>query len=99
MIDKIVKDGKVAVAVSFDYGAGWSTWNQVDPMDAQFNKLFLEGKHDEAENLCIDLKLGSALGAKDVKIVWVNQGEKFIITEYDGFEKIKFQKDFEWSQA
>ena len=99
MIDKIVKDGKVAVAVSFDYGAGWSTWNKVDPMDARFNRLFLEGKYYEAENLCNDLELGCELGAKDVKIVWVNQGEKFIITEYDGFEQIKFEKDFEWRQA
>ena len=26
-IEKVVRDGKVAVLVSPGYGAGWSTWN------------------------------------------------------------------------
>ena len=46
-MEKIVRDGMVAVAVSYGYGAGWSTWNDIDPMDARFNQLFLDGKADE----------------------------------------------------
>ena len=26
-MDKVIRDGKVAVLVSYGYGAGWSTWN------------------------------------------------------------------------
>ena len=68
-MEKIVRDGKVAVAVSYGFGAGWSTWNDVDPMDARFNQLFLDGKVDEAKALCDELELGYAGGAEDVEIV------------------------------
>ena len=51
-MEKIVRDGKVAVAVSYGFGAGWSTWNEVNPMDARFNQLFLDGKIDEVVRIC-----------------------------------------------
>ena len=28
-MEKIIRDGKVAVAVSYGFGAGWSTWNDI----------------------------------------------------------------------
>ena len=31
MSDRYIKDGKVAVLVSYGYGAGWSTWNWDHP--------------------------------------------------------------------
>ena len=51
-MEKIVRDGKVAVAVSYGYGAGWSTWEEVNPMDARFNQLFLDGNIDEIKRIC-----------------------------------------------
>jgi len=98
-MEKIVRDGMVAVAVSGDFGAGWSTWNDVDPMDARFNQLFLDGKHKEAADLCEKLNLGYANGARDVEIVWVQVGRDFRITEYDGAEDIEFKDEIAWCTA
>lgn len=98
-MEKIVRDGKVAVAVSYGFGAGWSTWNDVDPMDARFNQLFLDGKVDEAKALCDKLDLGYTGGAADVEIVWLPVGTEFIITEYDGSEGLELKDETPWRTA
>lgn len=98
-MEKIVRDGMVAVAVSYGFGAGWSTWNDVDPMDARFNQLFLDGKHDEAAALCDQLELGYSGGAEDVEIVWLPVGTEFIITEYDGSEGLELKNETQWNVA
>ena len=98
-MEKIIKDGMVAVAVSYGYGAGWSTWNDVNPMDARFNQLFLDGKVDEVVRICDEEELGYAGGAEDVEIEWVPVGTEFIIHEYDGSESLQQKEDFNWSEA
>ena len=98
-MEKIIKDGKVAVAVSYGYRAGWSTWNEVNPMDARFNQLFLEGKHDEAMELCEELGLGYTGGASNVAIEWLEEGTEFIINEYDGSESLVTKEEFDWEVA
>lgn len=98
-MEKIVRDGMVAVAVSGGFGAGWSTWNEVSPMDARFNQLFLDGKFQEAAALCEQLELGYAGGADDVYIVWVPVGTRFVISEYDGAESLETIDDFDWMEA
>ena len=91
---KLVVDGKVAVAVSRGYGAGWSTWGYIDPLDGRLNALFAEDKHKEAvalaENLYPDAYL---VGGRDVEIVWLPIGTRFRINEYDGFEEIETLDD------
>jgi hypothetical protein len=98
-MEKIIRDGMVAVAVSGGFGAGWSTWNDIDPMDARFNQLFLDGKRQEAEDLCDELDLGYAGGVRDVEIEWVPVGTKFVISEYDGAESLETIDDFNWKVA
>lgn len=93
-MEKIVRDGMVAVAVSGGFGAGWSTWNDVDPRDARFNQLFLDGKHQKAADLCARLNLGYVNGARDVEIEWVPEGTKFRIDEYDGSESLVTEDDW-----
>ena len=98
-MEKIVRDGMVAVAVSGGYGAGWSTWNEVSPMDARFNQLFLDGKFEEAVELCNKLDLGYAGGVDSVYIEWVPVGTRFVINEYDGAESLQTIDDFHWMEA
>jgi hypothetical protein len=98
-MEKIVRDGKVAVAVSGGFGAGWSTWNDIDPMDARFNQLFLDGRVDEVVRICNDEILGYAGGAGGVRIVWVPVGTEFVITEYDGAESLETKDSFDWRIA
>jgi len=93
-MEKIVRDGMVAVAVSGGFGAGWSTWNDVDPRDARFNQLFLDGNIDEVHRICDEEKLGYAGGARKVEIEWVPEGTKFRIDEYDGSETLVTTDDW-----
>jgi len=98
-MEKLVRNGLVAVAVSGGYGAGWSTWNNVNPMDARFNILFDEGKHEEAALLCEFLDLGYAGGAEDVRLEWIPVGTEFVITEYDGSESLETKEYHNWLTA
>ena len=98
-MEKIVRDGKVAVAVSFGFGAGWSTWNSIDPMDARYNQLFLEGKWKEAAVLCESEEGGYGGGAEDVEIVWLPVRTEFIINEYDGAETLQLKDETDWRVA
>jgi hypothetical protein len=97
---KVIKDGKVAVAISDGYGAGWSTWNNVHPLDAQFNVLFLKGQKDEALELCAsDDIFGYCGGGEDIHIAWIRIGAIFKIDEYDGAESIELRDMIEWHTA
>jgi hypothetical protein len=95
MIEKHIKDGKVAVLYSPGYGAGWSTWNSEHASDFAFNadlvSAFLEGGSMAlaiaAEKKFPDCYTG---GARDVQIEWVPQGTAFRINEYDGNESIEY---------
>ena len=98
-MEKIVRNGMVAVAVSPGYGAGWSTWNDVHPMDARFNQLFIDDKIDEAKRLCEEEGLGYDGGARDVIIQWVPVGTRVQINEYDGSESIRTEDDIDWMIA
>jgi len=95
-MEKIVRDGMVAVAVSGGFGAGWSTWNKIDPRDARFNQLFLDGKVDEVRRICDEEDLGYVGGARDVEIVWVPEGTQFRIDEYDGSESLVTEDEDPW---
>ena len=99
MVEKIIRDGLVAVAVSPEHGAGWSTWNDADPMDARFNALFLEGDIEGVEELAETLDIGYTGGAEDVEIRWVPVGAEFIIQEYDGHESLVYKNEFLWYKA
>ena len=103
-MEKIIKDGKVAVAVSFGFGCGWSSeiGADINPMDARFNKLFIEGKHDEVVKICEEENICCAEGAKDVEIVWIEEGADFVITADDqdnGNEDIIIKGDKGWYTA
>lgn len=98
-IFKIVRNNKTAVAVSGSYGAGWSTWNNINPLDARFNILFLKGLNIEAMELCDSLDLGFSGGGLDVDIEWVDIGDVIRIREYDGSENIEYMNLDRWITA
>jgi hypothetical protein len=92
-MSKLIKDGQVAVAVSYGFGAGWSTWNDVAADDSRFTTLFVEGKHDEAFELVEKLDLGFGAGAHQVEIEWLDVGTEYMIEEYDGSELLVTKED------
>lgn len=95
MIEKYVKEGKVAVLVSYGFGAGWSTWNTNDAemmlFCPQLVELILSGASKEEIISCADKLFPQAYkgGLDKIEVDWVEQGVRFEIEEYDGSESIR----------
>lgn len=103
-MEKVVRDGKVAVLVSPDYGAGWYSWNQDYPQclyDPDVVSWVENGKQGTVPDL--EEKYNANYfydgGAQDLKIVWVPIGAKFRIQEYDGSESLILESEEEWLTA
>lgn len=90
---KIIIKGKVAVAISLDFGAGWSTWNSnISPFEPKIIKMILAGKQNEITKEWCEKELGVddayCGGAGSLIIEWIPKGKTFSIDEYDGSESI-----------
>ena len=106
-VEKYVQNNKVAVLVSHGYGAGWSTWDNHKEIawDKRVVEFFLENGPDvEEEKLKEFMKsIGYEnvyLGGWDgIRVEWVNVGDSFRITEYDGDETLETKDDLYWEKA
>ena len=104
-MNKVIRDGQVAVIYSPGYGAGWSTWAQEDDLsqlfDPQLVHLIEQAVQDEILAYCSlrwpDQYQG---GARDLAVAWVPLGDHFRIHEYDGSERVEIQSQIRnWIQA
>jgi hypothetical protein len=103
-MERVVRDGFVAVLYSPHYGAGWFTWHGIakliyDPVVV--GMVESKTSEDTIVEYCKE-KYGDEAyfgGAEDLKIAWIKEGVEFVIEEYDGAEDIKFKNDFEWMTA
>jgi hypothetical protein len=102
-MEKVVRDGKVAVVYSPGFGAGWYTWNQEHP-ELLFDPTIVKYVEDQ------DLdSLRSYMGLKfpevyvsdynDLTVKWIPQGIEFRISEYDGNESVVTKQDDTWFVA
>ena len=104
-MNKLVRDGKVAVLYSPDYGAGWSTWAGTDIREAvMFDPAMVELVEKEKwEELQVYVKLKYpdmfAGGLRDLQIEWMPEGTQFIINDYDGNESIQKRDSTDWYTA
>lgn len=108
--EKVVRDGKVAVLVSPDFGAGWSTWNsEQHAAILLYHPLLVQlveektGTQEKLEEVLATLGLGDKHiytgGWCDVTIEWLDEGAKFLVHEYDGSESLWIRDDVEWEVA
>ena len=101
-MNKVIKDGKVAVLISYGFGSGFYTWGA--PLEAIFDPKLVElvesenfdGAEEYVMNTYPDVYTG---GVGDLVVVWVDEGEEFIIEEYDGNESIQFKNETQWITA
>lgn len=94
------EEGNVAVLISPNFGAGWSTWSRGEDteallfdsrlVDAVLAKMPAEEFVEYCKTLGYDLYTG---GAKDLEVVWLEQGTRFVVEEYDGSESIRTFND------
>ena len=102
-MEKLIRDGKVAVVYSPGYGAGWSTWNSSHAQVLTMHKGIAE--HVEAERFAEACKLAQELcgryvgGGDALSICWVPEGALFRIDEYDGSESVIIRDEHDWMVA
>ena len=105
MTEKYIKDGKVAVAYSPGFGAGWSTWNDNELAETllfhpDIINMILSNKQSEIDNDWLVEHFGEEFkdvycgGVSNLSIEWLPVGTQFRIDEYDGSEGvIELQND------
>ena len=103
-MNKLIRDGKVAVLVSPGFGAGWSTWNNGIPellFDPELVNMVEDGTSSATIIAYCNEKYpdGYFSGAGDLSVVWLPIGTEFIIDEYDGAESIIFKEQEKWIVA
>lgn len=104
MVQKLIRDGKVAVLVSKGFGAGWSTWNHDETemlFDPEIAQLLEDGvpKH-QIEKLASKKYPNAYLGGLgDLVVQWLPVGAKFIVEEYDGAESLLVNIETTWKVA
>lgn len=103
-MDKVIRDGKVALLYSPGYGAGWYSWHGIeellyDPVVVSMLESNAEGDAILAychEKYGEDEYFG---GIDDLTIEWVPIGREFRIDEYDGSESIEYKDEIAWHAA
>ena len=102
-MNKLIRDGKVAVLISPEFGGGWSTWNPKHP-EILFDPAiveFVEQQQTEELQVYVTLIYPDIFtgGLEGLTIEWVPQGVRFRVNEYDGSESIELQDHVNWLEA
>ena len=101
-MEKVIRDGKVAVLYSPDYGAGWYSWhNQAELLYDPNIVHWLESNEREKITAYLELKYPDLYsgGLDSLQIEWVPEGTVFRIHEYDGNESIEIKEELDWQIA
>ncbi len=101
-MEKVIKDGKVAVLISNDWGSGFHTYGA--PLEAIFNPQLVELIENKNYNEAMEFikKTYPNVPAYDITglcVEWVEEGREFYITEYNELESIVFKDEVKWITA
>lgn len=101
-MNKLVRDGLVAVLYSPGFGAGWSTWNHVPEIlfDPGIVELVEKNQPDKLE-VYVTLKYPGLYigGLGDLTVAWLPMGSEFRIHDNDGSESIEIKQELNWIVA
>lgn len=101
---KLVREGKVAVLVSYGFGAGWYSWHEVKELlfDPRVVEM-VENKasYEEIEEYCEQVygKENYYGGIEGLHVEWIPIQTMFQIREYDGAESIEYNEKEYWIVA
>ena len=101
-MDKLIRDGKVAVLVSPGFGAGWYTWHSIDELIYDPSIVeWVERQELDKIQAYMELKYPEVYygGLEDLEVNWVPLGAKFRIDEYDGAESLVLESEQRWMTA
>ena len=101
-MDRVIRDGRVAVIFSPGYGSGWYTSHNIEALifDPSIVSWIEAEEQDKILNY-MTLKYPNVyLGTlDDLRIAWIPEGTEFVIDEYDGSESISFKDKVSWITA
>ena len=101
-MDRVTRDGRVAVLYSPGYGSGWFSSHYIKELifDPSIVLWLENNERDKIENYLTlkypDIYLG---GLENLTIRWVLAGSIFRIDEYDGNESIILKEEDDWLMA
>lgn len=104
IMEKTVRDGKVAVLVSHGFGAGWYSWHHIEALvfDPIVVDMVETGRQDEIEGY-VENKYPEedpyCGGVDRLTVHWVPLGDRFRIDEYDGSETLVLESEEQWMTA
>ena len=106
---------EVAVLASPGFGAGWSTWRHGSDGEEEvlFHKSLVErvlahkAGEDAGEYEADMVSILESIGVKDMymgglenlEVFWIEEGEEFVVNEYDGSESITLKSRYRWVRA
>lgn len=105
-MQKVVREGQVAVLVTRSHGGGWYTGGK--PLAAVFHprlvKLVEENREAEITTELMNELFGEPVTPRShhirrppkLSVHWIPQGKRFEIVEYDGLECAEMEDDKEW---
>ena len=100
---KTLINGKIAVLVSYGYGAGWYTWHENKEMlfDPKIVEMVLNEAGETAiVEYCKTVYPDAYTGGVDgLTVEFVSPCTKFRIEEYDGAETLVRFEDYDWIEA
>ena len=101
-MNKVIKEGKVAVLISRGFGSGFHSYGAPDEaiFDPKLVELVESRDFDGAEEYVMNSYPDVyTCGVRDLVVMWIDEGEDFIINEYDGSETIQFKNLTEWIRS
>jgi hypothetical protein len=101
-MNKLIRDGMVAVLYSPGFGAGWTTWGL--PQEAMFHPELVEatlaGDYDRMQAIAKEQWPRHYVGGLDgLEVKWLPVGSRFRISEYDGYETVEVEMEGYWLTA
>jgi len=101
-MQKLIRNGQVAVLVSPGYGAGWYSWHSNEQL--LFDPSIVQWiEEDDREKIQAYLELRypdeTTIGLEDLVVEWVPVGARFRIEEYDGAESLVLESTQCWMTA
>jgi hypothetical protein len=98
-MDRVIRDGQVAVLYSPGYGAGWYTTHYIEELlfDPSIVLWLENDEYDKIKHYVMLKYPNIYLGGLDnLSIKWVKQGIAFKIHEYDGSESVMLRDMEHW---
>jgi hypothetical protein len=101
-MQKLIRNGKVAVLISPGFGAGWYGWHFIEELVYDPSVVeWVETQELDKIRAYMELKYPDAYcgGLEDLEVNWVPIGARFRIDEYDGAETLVLESEEHWMTA